>query len=784
LLELTFGGGLVNTGSLGGEATVEEYAVGEGPLPGLGIRGTGMGQMRPSRAGGPGETSAGGAVIYDHAGLNNLATVTLSLWFQPAGPNSIARLLYYSNQWDLVLTGPSLGFSVRQGGVDHRCAAPTDTAGVRDGEWNFAAVVHDRVAGKATLYQATATTPLRRVVEWTGIPLPDPGDGPLQIGNLGKIRPFHGRFDSVRVYDRALTEAELGQLAAEAGTRLPLERATAGTPPPTGLFQRGDVVFSSRSRRADSLTTIAAFQPDRLLWHYTSEADFVKACRAAGVETVQGAINSIAGLDEPEAQALDLDGKPVIAPWMLAFDRKKPWYWGCNNRPRFLALSLERANKALDLGVDWLQFDDWSMIVSAHGWSGACFCDDCMRRFREDLAATVPPATRQELGLEPLDRFDYREVLRRQYGVADAAAYKAKRASLATTPLFEAFQRRSVRRFFVDLRREVDAKAGRRVPLSVNSTFYRPGQRENFLVDLVDFLEGETPQLDLVNLVVPARTAEALGTWQVFSPIPTDARVTRRAIATAYALGQQILVPWDIYMGSDANAIKPRYFGTVEEYGDLFDFVRRSRPLLEGLDTCATAAVVIDLDHPDAQRTANACQRLLGAGVPFVMAPVGSSYYRAALEVERLNAMRLILLACDPRALPEADQQSLAVLAESVPIASDREIDDRDLRNSSRFGVWGPAGIVVLPRAPRDPARRLVALHVLNHSALDEVRWVSIIVPPGTFGAAITAARWHTPGQEVKPLEMESLTEGIRLFLPRLGAWGIAELELATAPAP
>jgi hypothetical protein len=91
---------------------------------------------------------------------------------------------------------------------------------------------------------------------------------------------------------------------------------------------------------------------------------------------------------------------------------------------------------------------------------------------------------------------------------------------------------------------------------------------------------------------------------------------------------------------------------------------------------------------------------------------------------------------------------------------------------------------VVLPRAPRDPARRLVALHVLNHSALDEVRWVSIIVPPGTFGAAITAARWHTPGQEVKPLEMESLTEGIRLFLPRLGAWGIAELELATAPAP
>jgi hypothetical protein len=744
----------------------------------------GMGQFRSARAGGPGDTPAGGAVIYDHAGLNHLPAVTLALWFQPAGANSIARLLYYSNQWDLVLTGSVLSFSLRHGGVDQRYAAPAGADGVRDGEWNFAAVVHDRAAGQAVLYLATPTTPLRRLAEWTAIPIPDPGDGPLQIGNLGKIRPFRGRFDSVRIYDRMLSEAELGQLATEAGPRLPLERAAAATPVPTGVFQRSDVVFSSRSRRGDSLATIAAFRPNRLLWHYTADAEFVKACRTAGVETVQGAINSIAGPDEPEAQALDLDGKPVIAPWMLAFDRSKPWYWGCNNRPRFLALSAERAAKALELGVDWLQFDDWSMVVSAHSWSGACFCDDCRRCFREDLAATVPLAQRQELGLEPLERFDYREFLRERCGIPDAAAYKAKRGGLATTPLFEAFQRRSVRRFFSDLRRAVDAKAGRRVPLSVNSTLYHPGQRENYLVDLVDFLEGETGHMDLVSLVVPARAAEALGTWQVFSPIPQDVRGTRRAIATAYALGQPMLVPWDIYMGSDATAIKPRYFGTVAEYGDLFDFVRRSRPLLDGLDTCATAALVIDLDHPDAARTATACQRLLDAGVPFVLAPVGSSYFPVTLQAERLAGLQVILLACDPQALPEADRQALSALAEAVPVVTDRGLDDRELRDSSRFRVWGPAGIVVLPRAPRDPARRLVVLHVLNHSAQDEVRWVSVVVPPGTFGSAVAAARWHAPGQETQPVDMESLAEGLRLFLPRLGAWGIIELELAAAPKP
>jgi len=727
---------------------------------------------------------AGGAVVYDQPGLNALAAVTLALWFQPVGGNTVSRLLYYSNQWDLFLTGSALGFSVRHEGKDQRYAVPAEVTGIRAGEWYFVAVTHDRGAGRAGLYLATAATPPRRVAEWTAIPVPDPGEGTVQIGNLERIRPFRGRFDSVRIYDRVLSEDELGQLSREVPSFVSLERGTAGTPPATALFRRSDVVFSSRSRRQDSLEAIAAFGPNRLLWHYTTDAAFVRACRAAGTETVQGAVNSIAGAAEPEAQALDLDGRPVIAPWMLSFDRNKPWYWGCNNRPRFLALTLERATRALDLGVDWLQFDDWSMVVSAHAWGGACFCDDCMRLFREDLAANVEPEERQALGLEPLDGFDYRGFLRGRCGIADAAAYKANRGKLATTPLFESFQRRSVRRFFADLRRAVEAKAGRRVPLSINSTLYRPAQRENFLVDLVDFLEGETWHMGLVDLVVPARTAEALGTWQVFSPIPRDVRGTRRAVATAYALGQQILVPWDIYMGSDANAIKPRYYGTVADYGAVFAFVRRSRTLLDGLDTCATAALVTDLDHPDPARSADACERLLGAGVPFVMAPVGSVYYRAALPAERLGAMRLVVLASDPTALAAPAREGLAALSGTVPVVGDREATDEDLRGASCFRVWGPDGIVVLPRAPREASPRRVVLHVLNHTARDEVRWVSVIVLPGTLGGSVAAGRWHVPGEDPQPLEMEVLDEGLRLFLPRLGDWGIAELELAAPPGP
>jgi hypothetical protein len=73
------------------------------------------------------------------------------------------------------------------------------------------------------------------------------------------------------------------------------------------------------------------------------------------------------------------------------------------------------------------------------------------------------------------------------------------------------------------------------------------------------------------EFVFAAKAAEAFGMTQVVSPIPRSTARTRAAFATTYALGQLHLVPWDLYMGSDATGSQPRYFGTREQYGDLCD---------------------------------------------------------------------------------------------------------------------------------------------------------------------------------------------------------------------
>ncbi len=778
LLELTFGHGAENTGSLGGQARFEEYVPGEGPVYFPGRTGMGVRQVPRSWPGPDNRMPAGGAVVFEGPALNNLSKVTLTLWFRPEKPHRLARLLYYSNQWDVYLSRTRIGFNVRHNGRDHHRVTPADRPVVEAGRWNFLAVTHDRAAGRAVLYHATENSALRRVAEWTGIPLPDAGTGPVQIGNLEKIRPFRGGLDSIRIYGQLLSADQLRELNSTAESRaMTLNASAALQPRLPGLFAHGDVLLSSRSKRKNSMAAIEAFNPDRLMWCYSADPGFIRACRSAGVRTFQAAINSIAGVDEPEAQALDLDGKPVVAPWMVAFSPKKPWYWGCNNRPRFLEYSLERAKKAVAAGADWVQFDDWSMIVSAHSWSGAGFCDDCMAAFRDYLRRNVPPEKRRKLGTGPLETFDYRTYLHRQCGIADAAAYMKKRGSLATTPVFEDFQRRSVRRFFRELRQQLDRATGRTVPLSINASLFHPDQRTNYLVDVVDFLQGETWHMGLADLAVPAKTAEGLGKWQVFVPKPRDLRTARRAIAASYALGQLMLVPWDMYMGSDATGVRPRYYGKPEQYGDLFRFVHASRALLDGFETCATAALLIDLDGPrDMDRLHEACERLFQLHVPFSIAPAGSRYYRAALRREVLSRMRYVLVACDPEKLSAPDRQVLGEVAAGTPVLTDRETDDAVLESASPFEVWGPAGIILMPRAPRETTQNVLALHVLNRTERDSVAWVSVLIRKHALPGAVTKVVWHTPEAAPVTLPTEEHVDGTRIIFPRIGVWGIAEI--------
>lgn len=782
LVELLFTSNMTNTGTYGGDGQLVEWAPGEGGNLGAGLRGRGLDLTASSRGGGNELTKAGSSVIMDGKGIEKLQQMTLALWFKPSGLNSPSRLLYYAPSWDLSFSNGMIGFKTRHNRKDQGHVIMPARPIEMDGRWNFIAITFDDIAGEARCYHGFRGSQVKHVCTWRNIPKLDRGSAILEIGNLSGIRPFKGWIDSVRIFDRLFSLIEIEQVhALESIPRRSLRQLADNVPDRSAVFRHGDVCLSSRSIRPKSIETIKDFRANRLTWSYSADADFIRNCKSAGITTFQGTINSLPGHSNTNAHCLDLDGKPMVAPWMVAFSRVAPTYWGCNNRKQFMETSLERAIRALDAGADSIQFDDWSMIDSASRWGGACFCDDCMVGFREYLKLHLSEQERTNLKIGDPGTFNYRRYLAKQHGIADAKTYKSKRGALQITKYFEKFQRLSVRKFFMSLRKQINAHAGRTVPLSINSTFLKPDQSTNFMPDLVDFLQGEIWYFDRMNLAIASKTAEGLGKWQVFVPKPKNVQQMRMGIASTYAMGQIMLVPWDMYMGSDANGIQPRYYGTVEEYGDLYHFIRDHADLFDGYQNPASVGVIVDLDRFNRARVRLVCQRLFDTQTPFNFVIAGHSYYEAGLNADYLKKYELLLLTSDEHVLAKKDQAALRAVSAQTSVVLDREASAELIRSESPIEVWGPSDISVLPRVKPDPSERKLICHVLNRAVGDDVKelkWVSFLVKRWALhGNKLASVKWHVPGKQSINIEFEMIEQGARIIIPRLPIWGIAELQ-------
>jgi len=368
---------------------------------------------------------------------------------------------------------------------------------------------------------------------------------------------------------------------------------TTPTQRPADAPKLSAVCFSTRwihPRNADdpwdSFQVAEAFCATDFVWVYTLDRRAVERMKQSQGK-VYLAINSLvpdeSGKDERlRGRILDLEGNRITAPWMRGWGGR---FWGCANSPEYRKSYVAYANKAIDAGSDGLQMDDPPMNVAALRWGG-CFCPHCMAGFREFLKkhATGDDLTKWEIA-EP-DRFDYRDYLAaRGAPVGDAFA---RYDGGALKGHFAAFQEESVRAFYRDVRAEIDAHAGRHVIFSSNNY----AGRWQFPYDLFEFGMAELPERDANPKTLYERFADArrLGKAQLFTLVPkaadgSEVALTRRAIAMSYACGGHLIVPWDVYTGSD----RPRYYGKPEHYADLYRFARDHARLIDGYEDAAAA---------------------------------------------------------------------------------------------------------------------------------------------------------------------------------------------------
>jgi hypothetical protein len=812
LLELRFEVGLANSGSEGGNAAFQDYVPGEEAMLADGPWGSCLDTTNASRHGGatPEDPKAGSAVVFSSPALTSLSSYTLAGWYReaPQVTGSLARLVYWPEMGDLTFGRGRLGLGIADL-AGKKSYDLTGLPGVEPGAWTFFALVVDGDKLTAVAYSGSFTTPLAasRQVTLSGPPVPT--EAPLTVANLGGIRPFKGWFDNLRLWGTPLTQEQIREVFAA-------DRASSQTPgtasllpvvarDPTGpgsLFRHSDICFSTRWQKDTALPVMRDFHTTRSLWTYGNAKTFVDAVGALGI-SYQGTLNGMQGCEQgqPEAdhtsdttgRAFDFDGLKYVAPWMRGWTAKVPRYIGCCNHPDFQRIFLAAADELIDAGVRSIQVDDWSMNASWCRSAGVCFCEHCMKGFREYLVSHLTTEQLRELGVTDPATFDYHTYLRTHDGITSAEAYRAAFRRLPLSTHFLAFQTESVRRFYREVQGHVDARAGSHVTISVNNQFGDRGPdgffNHTYCADLHDFQVGEKYNASLPTHVLAAKLAEGMGRWQVLSPIPHNLGEARAALATTYAMGQLYLVPWDIYMGTEPNGPpKPRYFATREQYGDCYDLIHEHPELFDGYEAPGTVLVFVNLDLPEYEQTLSLCERLTRASVPYRLAVCGSRYARFPLVASELSAARAIVTLSPLESLSDTDRQALETALSSRRVRLLTDTPDLETR-LTQYGlvpltVEGPHNaLAVLRRNPATP--EVAVVHLLNWeltpdlSGVETFEHVTISLQEGAFGAQIAGAEYYEPGQtQAQTLTVERHSGYVRITVPALRTWGIVKLTL------
>ncbi len=547
----------------------------------------------------------------------------------------------------------------------------------------------------------------------------------------------------------------------------------------TGL-KASDVCLSYRFARKEATIEdlMRMWKPTRIEWSYVTTPETIQTVKKAGLVFV-GSLNTIAWAG-PDQDGVLFDGSRMVAPWMQHFYSGKGVGWACVNKAPTLPRRIEHLKKLQTQGVNTIQHDDWMFNLHGVFWGG-CFCKNCVTGFARYLDENATPEDMEAVGVQTWKEFDYLDYLRARLGRTSTKDYLDRRGQDPLCSHFRMFQLMSTRTYFEKL-----MLAGGDIRLTVNSNMTPPRIAQSFLLDMTDYLVGETDvrsEADLWEIVSMLKMADALNLPQVLSPFPRgtpDVQLVRTAIALTYAMGHRMLVPWDVYIGKEPE----RWFGKVEEYGDLYDFVRENASLLDGYEAWGNVVVTapISSNHAAMAAAGESVRILMRAGYPCGIAAYGvagdivhvpvspSDFSRAGAVVKTIPS---VTSSEDAAAFASAISEACVVEFDRSQVSSRTMVRQVSELLPPAYRVYDPK-LLVLPRwAPNDPnAPRVV--HLVN---LGTSRQVSVWLSDEVCGSAGASPSFEAlllqPGEPARNVTAVRSAGGLRLRDLDIDVWGM-----------
>jgi len=376
-----------------------------------------------------------------------------------------------------------------------------------------------------------------------------------------------------------------------------LHGGVISTPGSEPVLRHSEVVFmyaaSDEAYRAYGATFVA--------WGGAETAEKVQRHHELGIRCTGSMWCLTAGAEnihkDPKlraACAVDIEGNPVEVPWQFdhTYQGTKT-YFGCTNNPDFQNLCRERVRQAMAGKADGLHVDD-HLGTAGSCWQGGGFCDYCMKGFREYLKSHATKEQLQQAGVERIDDFDYRALVRKY--AKTRQEYKKVQRQIPLMDLFLEFQAEAAAEHTRQLGQLAAEVAGHPVLLSANAGL--PNKTHTYVVKYLTHVICEvgqnapagTKQIDhaveayeLATSLGKPLAATASGQDWAFVKQNQCEELVRFWIALAYAYGQRFMVPHPQRQWCFNNELGTHWYAApIEAYAPMYRFIRENANCFDG----------------------------------------------------------------------------------------------------------------------------------------------------------------------------------------------------------
>ncbi|GIV15395.1 MAG: hypothetical protein KatS3mg022_0830 [Armatimonadota bacterium] len=317
----------------------------------------------------------------------------------------------------------------------------------------------------------------------------------------------------------------------------------------------------------------------------------------------------------------DLNGKPLTVPWLHDHSHKgHPAYWFCSNSSDYRAYLMDQTERACLASVDGLHIDDYRGTSACAAWNGGCFCEHCLKGFREYLRRAG------KLSASEAEKFNYRDYLLQQGITADR--YRQNPWTVPLGAEFQRFQREAMMTLVQQVYEKAERIRRKALLRSVNSSASSP---EALLVEpLVDYFCGEVDHhaasgkvsveplfvYRLVEAFNKRQTATASGWDWAWIAANEKPGMVRTWVVQAYAFGSVFMVPHNQWCYTPEKGTH-WWHGKPEDFAYLYRFVREHRDLFDGYLPLTNTLLEVDEQRFEAAK--RLALAMLEASVPFAV---------------------------------------------------------------------------------------------------------------------------------------------------------------------